>query len=865
MCIKPTISINCKKSKTSVKQSKNNQRAKNLRKMTKARKRGQKIANILLVTILLATTATIYTLKPEDVTKTHKTAQIDKIHPKPLETSNLEHKAAAATTGSTTPAPTVSAHPTSSSSTTHHHHRDDIEVTTLDSSDHFFIRLLDYKLVERNLRAATIANIINQHGNDVLAVQPLDSKTIDIKKRVRFHVMKNMLYQYAQGYIPIKVKYLDSFERFGADFQLKYFDKWIDHSEHIQKLADNATLAEPLRGVVKSGSFMKYLDTVEMADRIQQIEEEFEARDLIQAQEAEPHATTVAAKAAAKTAHKAATAASPGAVPGHSPGKFYETSSTITSTHKDKEEDPYIQTKEIITTWNFPKALSNFFSLLAIIIRVMVIGLQFFLIFIRPCIARRGSANFEPSMHFASTLIWMQLFLLLGLLAENFGYAVNHPLDEMLKISRSNLIDNVNNDFARRMGRTSNRYKGSGLWKLASAGYTPSSLFEDWLPLGLLVFSILLYICAGKDTNRPSSAPRSRSRVQKEAGIGDIVKEFRTGVVVSSMVPLMTTAMNTIYATIKDRFWHPWGIAGFVVAILVVLYYLAFAGSLAKPPGEGRRDQDRYYSHLNFDLPSVASTTYSPYIEYLIQFAITILQFVLNNWLKIALIVLLLLHLVLLAKLGGAKTNANMKFFPKVKSIQTWKTMSIFFRIILLILLLVFCFYNQKFSLPVLSGVTFAFLGFLVLSFLSFLATLYHRVTGLGSGPADQLMLSEVSGGQQGKYVEMREPLRTGPNVWPPRITNTSQVVGARMFTEPRPPADLELRSRTSKKSRTKNRFATIKSYPDRPDFDDELVSGPNSRRSKNSSQYEFGDFGYNYMKRSAGSGSSSVKLSRAF
>ena len=694
------------------------------------------------------------------------------------------------------------------------------------SDDYFFVRLLDYKQVPRNVRAVTIADIIRKHGNDILAIEA-KHKNVNISRLVEFNVMKDMLFQYSMGWIPFEVRYLTSFDNFRTYFQLKHFTNWTHDAELMEDKAKNGTLPVFDHGEINHGDFADF------------------------------HSTD-AANYGGKADHDRRVMQ---ATPGAKGPKIVP--AVVTTTFKDKDDDPYVEAEDIITTWRLPDGVSAVYSLIAICLRVAVIVLQFFIIFIRPCMVRRHTLLFDWTMYFASTMVWIQLFLLMGLLTRNFGYAMNHPLDEMLKMSRSNLIESIDNEFIRRVLKPSNKFRGSGLWKLAVAHYTPSPFVEDWLPLSLLILAILINILVKKTS--PGNPAMSRDR--RTATMYEMAREFRTGVAVGSMVPLVTTAMNTIFSMIRYRMiFSLSGAFNFIVSILIMVYYIFFAARLFRPLEVRQDEKQRYYNQLNYDFPRIVALKYEPYIEYVIQFAITIAQFALNKWNRICILVVLVLQIFLMVKLMLTKMNKNISLFPKILKINFWKQVNLGIRTLILVLFFVFSWFNKKLSLPILSGLTMLGLILILVNVFGYGTVLYYRISGLRRRGIDDLYPNATD---PGRYIEMENDGRSAviANAYP------TSYAGSRRG-EQHYQAGIDFRSQRADK--TKRRKPRV-SFPYERDEDDDYglpersraTPGRRSRVSRRSrfTNYsgDYGDFGYNYIRDSTGTGGSRMKFSRRF
>jgi hypothetical protein len=103
--------------------------------------------------------------------------------------------------------------------------------------------------------------------------------------------------------------------------------------------------------------------------------------------------------------------------------------------------DENSQTKHMGASWVTLFDFSGIATFLGFVLRGLVILIQFFLVFIRPCIAKKGSNFYDWSISFVSSMFSFQLILLFGLLAENFGGPLNSSLEELLEMSRLRFFD----------------------------------------------------------------------------------------------------------------------------------------------------------------------------------------------------------------------------------------------------------------------------------------------------------------------------------------------------------------------------------------------------------------------------------------
>ena len=92
---------------------------------------------------------------------------------------------------------------------------------------------------------------------------------------------------------------------------------------------------------------------------------------------------------------------------------------------------------------------------------------------------------------FASTLFFLQMYLLTSLYSQNFGGALNYYLDQLLLKSNKIFLDSLTDKISSFVSATSQEFVGAGYWKLAQNGYIASPLLEDWIGVTLLAVTCL--------------------------------------------------------------------------------------------------------------------------------------------------------------------------------------------------------------------------------------------------------------------------------------------------------------------------------------------------------------------------------------
>ena len=247
----------------------------------------------------------------------------------------------------------------------------------------------------------------------------------------------------------------------------------------------------------------------------------------------------------------------------------------------------------------------------------MIILIQFFLVIVRPIIAKKGSNFYDWSMSFVSSMFSFQLILLFGLLAENFGGPLNSSLEELLLNSRKRFFDRFQSSI---IAKLDDDFEGAGFWKLIEAKYIANPIYDNYVAIFLLVASMMMCLCC----------------TVKGSGTNSVAKKMRIGASLSFMMPLMVNSVNCIYAIFKGGIYTMGAIFGLAASLLILAYYMFFGFEIM-----GRHKKSNYYKssykHINFDWPMWYAKAHIPNYEFFIYWALITVMVVTANIPKIPL------------------------------------------------------------------------------------------------------------------------------------------------------------------------------------------------------------------------------------
>lgn len=382
----------------------------------------------------------------------------------------------------------------------------------------------------------------------------------------------------------------------------------------------------------------------------------------------------------------------------------------------------FLETTYFMSSWLVPDYAKMLFSLIAIVLKSLVTIIQFFLVFVRPCITTKNTLLHDWTISFASTMMWIQEYLFIGLLSQNFGGALNQPINEMMRTSRSIYSERFDKEYLESIFNAEKKYKGAGYWDLAINGYVPSPILENWVGSILLVLSVVGVAVLRKNKYRKYSIHNNESE-----RLYLIAKETQIGVLLSFMVPLNVSSVNCIFATFKSGIFDVMGILSFIFSIFVIGYYFYFIIELCRK-NPFRNQYGSYYSHLNFDLPKFYAKLVVPYVEYLTLYFLIFIEvaFANEHFLPIALSILLLGFLVIILATTPSKNND----FSELSKINLWKKINIFMKLMLLTIILIFLYFNDKMSLQFVKVFTIFALLLMFIIFLGYIYVLFLRLAG---------------------------------------------------------------------------------------------------------------------------------------
>lgn len=382
----------------------------------------------------------------------------------------------------------------------------------------------------------------------------------------------------------------------------------------------------------------------------------------------------------------------------------------------------FVETTYFMSSWLIPDYARVLFSLIAIVLKALVTLLQFFLVFIRPCITNPKTLLHDWTISFASTMMWIQSYLFLGLLSQNFGGALNHPVNEMMRTSRSIFSERFDKKYLEEIFNADKKYKGAGYWDLAINGYIPSPILENWVGSIILPLTLIGVVVLKKNKYRRASIHNDSS-----TRLYTIMKEAQIGSLLSFMVPLNVSSINCIFATFDSGIFDVMGVISFLFSLFIIGYYLFFIFELCRK-NPFKRAHRRYYSHLNFDLPQFYAKLLVPYIEYLILYLLVVIETALANEHFLPIAVSIFLQIFLLVIL--AATPAKTQDFSEISRINLWKKINIFLKTLLLVVILIFLYFNDKMSLQFVKIFTIFSLFLMFIVFIGYLYVLLQRLLG---------------------------------------------------------------------------------------------------------------------------------------
>lgn len=296
----------------------------------------------------------------------------------------------------------------------------------------------------------------------------------------------------------------------------------------------------------------------------------------------------------------------------------------------------------------------------------------------------------DSMMSFASSLMFLQMYLLIGLYSHNFGGSLNFYLDQLLLKSNKTFFDGLTDKFSSFISGTSKEFAGAGYWRLAQNGYIPSPILEDTIGMIILTITSLYMLILPK--------PR---QVYEESSIRkslyDMMREAHTGATVSLMIPLNLSAINCIYACTSSSVWTGWGVASFLISLGIIAYYGWFAFYIRRnliPTSPILRVEinDIYHLHMNFDLNRVYAKVGLYYAEYYLFQIFILTQTVLANLIVLPLLLGITLFILLLLFFIITPRQIRSEDFVELNRIHLMKKVVVGLRILTIVLFLIFGF-----------------------------------------------------------------------------------------------------------------------------------------------------------------------------
>jgi hypothetical protein len=259
------------------------------------------------------------------------------------------------------------------------------------------------------------------------------------------------------------------------------------------------------------------------------------------------------------------------------------------------------------SSWVTLVDLSTLTQMVGFVLRISVMLIQFFLVFVRPFTARKGSNYYDWSISFASSLLSFQLILLSGILAENFGGPLNTTLEVLLTLSKKTFLDSFQSSF---INSIDDEFEGAGYWKLIEAKYIANPLYENHIACFFLAIGLILCVCTGSAVNSASNT---------------FSKNFRIGSSLAFMMPLLVSSVNCIYAVFYGGIYQLGSIIGLAASVGLIIYYLFFGFEIM-----GSHPKSGYYKScykfMNFDWPSWRAKEHIKNYEFLIYWLLTLVM-----------------------------------------------------------------------------------------------------------------------------------------------------------------------------------------------------------------------------------------------
>lgn len=263
-----------------------------------------------------------------------------------------------------------------------------------------------------------------------------------------------------------------------------------------------------------------------------------------------------------------------------------------------QSEDNYKRVR-LPPIWVMSFDISSIFEVVGIVLRVIILCIQFFLVAVRPFVSPKNSIMFFWGASVTSTLFSLQILICMGAISENFGGYIDKSLTRMFSHSNEFYLNYFNSSYIDSFKVS----ESAGFFNMERANYSASPLFENYLSLIILTISLILCY----------SLPKG--------AISHWAREVRFGSTVSYMVPLIISGANCAYSVFFGGIYTGGSMFSLIISIIVYIYYAFF---FIETPIENNRFFFGRYDHLQFDCPHFLMLRKGGYIEFYASAIITL-------------------------------------------------------------------------------------------------------------------------------------------------------------------------------------------------------------------------------------------------
>lgn len=382
--------------------------------------------------------------------------------------------------------------------------------------------------------------------------------------------------------------------------------------------------------------------------------------------------------------------------------------------------------------------ISGLFTIIGYISRGFIIVAQFFLVGVRPCTAKKDTKYYHWSISFASSMLHFQFFLLFGLIAENFGGPLNTVMEKMLITSKSRFFGYMESEYAKYFD---DDFEDAGYWKLVEAKYVASPIYENYVGLGLLMFSILACHCL-------SGAQGSSSN--------SLMKKFRIGCSLAFMIPLLVSSCNCIYAVFTSGIYTLGAVFSLIASFGLLVYYLIFGFEIMAEHKKSMYYKSSY-DHINFDfLPGFAKKNFR-HFEFFCMWLLTIAIVFGANLpiVPISLAAFFYMIMVIMDLVTPRHERIRDKFL-ELKRVHSLKVALYTLRMLFFTMLFIFIFFRTTTSSMGIKAMTLIAYIALIADFVLNWAIFVFRVAGMWKDGVSK-RVEGYDGDPDGPYVELNK------------------------------------------------------------------------------------------------------------